>query len=152
MSTFDHDRNFALVAQTAARSSSGIRTAIAAIAAVSVFSGALVASELVGSPTAGGLRGETATAATFEARWWPGEMTPAPRRPARMADSDLTFAKGYPQRVAARQALLAARQAEAASSALAPFGRAAALTPREPHRLAARTSVSNSFGQGEGRL
>jgi hypothetical protein len=131
MSTFDHGRNFALVAPKPARSSSGIRTAIAAIAAVSVFSGALVASELIGSQTPAGLRGETAPAATFEARWWPGEATLAPRQPARMADSDLTFAKGYPQRVAARQALLAARQAEAAPAALAPFGRAAALAPRE---------------------
>jgi hypothetical protein len=69
-----------------------------------------------------------------------------------MADSDLTFAKGYPQRVAARQALLAARQAETETEALTPFGRSAALAPREPHRMAARTSESPSFGPREGRL
>ena len=152
MSTFDHGCMFRTGASTRARSSSGLRTAIAAIAAVSVFSGALVASELVGSPSTAASGGETAPAVTFQARWWPGEVTPAARRPARMADSDLTFAKGYPQRVAARQALLAAREAEAESSVLAPFGRSAALTPREPHRIAARTSDSNSLGPREGRL
>lgn len=152
MSTFDHGFTFASGGSTAARSSTGLRTAIAAIAAVSLFSGALVASELVGSPSAAGSGGETAAAATFQARWWPGEVTPAARRPARMADSDLTFAKGYPQRVAARQALLAARQAEADSSVLTPFGRAAALAPREPRRIAARTTDSNSLGPREGRL
>jgi hypothetical protein len=152
MSTFDLGCTFASGASRAARSSSGLRTALAAIAAVSIFSGALVASELVASPSAAGARGETAPAASFEARWWPGEVTTAARRPARMADSNLTFAKGYPQRVAARQALLAARQAEAETSALTPFGRSAALAPRDPHRMAARTSESPSFGPGEGRL
>ena len=152
MSTFDDGFRFASGASRAARSSAGIKTALAAIAAVSVFSGALVASELVASPSAAGARGETTQAATFEARWWPGEVTPAARRPARMADSDLTFAKGYPQRVAARQALLAARQAEAETSALTPFGRSAALAPREPHRVVARTGEPTSFGPREGRL
>ena len=153
MSTFDHGCTFASGASRAAGSSSSIRTALAAIAAVSVFSGALVASELVGSPSAAGARGEITPAASFEARWWPGEVTTsAHQRPARMADSDLTFAKGYQQRAAARQALLAARQAEAEASALIPFGRSAALAPREPHRVAARTGESPSFGPREGRL
>ena len=150
MSTFDHGCTFASGASRAARSSAGIKTALAAIAAVSVFSGALVASELVASPSAAGARGETTQAASFEGRWWPGEVTPPARRPARMADSDLTFAKGYPQRVAARQALLAARQAEAET--LTPFGRSAALAPREPHRVVARTGEPTSFGPREGRL
>jgi hypothetical protein len=152
MSTFDNGFRFASGASRAAHSSSGIRTALAAIAAVSVFSGALVASELIASPSTAGARGETTPAASFEARWWPGEVTTAARRPARMADSDLTFAKGYPQRVAARQALLAARQAEAETETLTPFGRSAALAPRDPHRMAARTSETNGVGTREGRL
>jgi hypothetical protein len=105
--------------------------ACAAIAAVCVLSSTVVMRELVGAQPA---RAATATAAApaamvpvaapaatvpaaapaatittarawaLEPRWWPGEIRQIVRSAATVPDSDLTFAKGYQLRLAARQA------------------------------------------------
>jgi hypothetical protein len=91
--------------------------ACAAIAAVCVLSSTVVMRELVGAPSARAASAlttptptaapaTTATAArtwTLEPRWWPGEIRQVIRSTAAVPDSELTFAKGYQLRLAARQ-------------------------------------------------
>jgi hypothetical protein len=98
--------------------------ACAAIAAVCVLSSTVVMRELVGAPSARAASALTtpasaptltptaAPAATapaartwaLEPRWWPGEIRQVVRSAAAVPDSELTFAKGYQLRLAARQA------------------------------------------------
>ena len=91
----------------------------AAIMAVGVLSSVPVMRELVGSAPARATTAVTAPSSDFQSRWWPGETQQATRRtstmPERQAstvpESDLTFAKGYSLRLAARQAASATRPA-----------------------------------------
>src|SRR5712671_7829442 len=84
----------------------------AAIMAVGVLSSVPVMRELVGSAPARATTAVTAPSSDFQSRWWPGETQQATRRvstmPERQAstvpESDLTFAKGYSLRLAARKA------------------------------------------------
>jgi hypothetical protein len=94
--------------------------ACVAIAAVCVLSSTVVMRELVGAqparaamtptavPAATAAPAAVATATTartwaLEPRWWPGEIRPIVRSTAAVPDSDLTFAKGYQLRLAARR-------------------------------------------------
>ena len=52
----------------------------------------------------------TARTWALEPRWWPGEIRQIVRPSATVPDSDLTFAKGYQLRLAARQAAQPAAQ------------------------------------------
>jgi hypothetical protein len=110
----------------------------AAIMAVGVLSSVPVMRELVGSAPARATTAVTApTAATaptwdFQSRWWPGETqrvtrqasTMPERQPSTVPESDLTFAKGYSLRLAARQAASATRPVSGPSSE-SQFGRSA---------------------------
>lgn len=90
--------------------------ACVAIAAVCVLSSTVVMRELVGAQPARAagvpvapIAAPAATATTartwaLEPRWWPGEIRQVVRSTAAVPDSDLTFAKGYQLRLAARQA------------------------------------------------
>jgi hypothetical protein len=95
--------------------------ACVAIAAVCVLSSTVVMRELVGAQPARAAMATAATAAmaptaapaamattartwALEPRWWPGEIRQIVRSAATVPDSDLTFAKGYQLRLAARQA------------------------------------------------
>ncbi len=146
---FQHLQKSALRA-AGARSSLTIGTVIAALAAVCIFSVALVGSELVGTPSA---RATTpapraALAWQLEPRWWPGEVQQARRRAA--TEPDFTFSKGYAQRVAAREAALAARLATIGPPVGTQFGRSAVVVRKvasvarterpQDLRLAARSS------------
>src|SRR4030081_3431763 len=109
----------------------------AAIAAVCLLSSVPVMRELVGSPPA---RATTAAAATsaattltwdFQSRWWPEVQhvtrqasTVPDRQPSAVPESDLTFAKGYSLRLAARQAASATRPV-GGPSLESQFGRSA---------------------------
>jgi hypothetical protein len=109
-----------------------------AIMAVGVLSSVPVMRELVGSAPARATTAVTApTAATaptwdFQSRWWPGEvkhvtrptLTVPDRQPSAVPESDLTFAKGYSLRLAARQAASATRPVSGPSSE-SQFGRSA---------------------------
>jgi hypothetical protein len=89
--------------------------ACVAIAAVCVLSSTVVMRELVGAPPARAagvpvapIAAPAATATTartwaLEPRWWPGEIRQVIRSTAAVPDSELTFAKGYQLRLAARQ-------------------------------------------------
>jgi hypothetical protein len=90
----------------------------AAIAAICVLSSTLVLQELAVAPPAHAAT--TAPTSDFQSRWWPGEVRQVNLRASIMPHDDLTFANGYAQRVAARQA---ARLA--ASGAESQFGRSA---------------------------
>jgi hypothetical protein len=89
---------------------SGARSATiigAAIVAVCVLSSTLVMRELVGAPPERATAAAaTATAPTWDLqpRWWPGELRQIIRQAPTAPENDLTFANGYAQRVAARQA------------------------------------------------
>jgi hypothetical protein len=110
----------------------------AAIAAVCVLSSTVVMRELIGAAPAQATIAQvppatvtpTPAAVTpvisaqtwaLEPRWWPGTIRQAGLPAPTVLDSDLTFAKGYAQRVAARQAVLTAHVAssEPASESLA---------------------------------
>jgi hypothetical protein len=95
--------------------------ACVAIAAVCVLSSTVVMRELVGAQPARAAMATAATAAmaptaapaamattartwALEPRWWPGEIRPIVQSTAAVPDSDLTFAKGYQLRLAARRA------------------------------------------------
>ena len=104
--------------------------ACAAIVGVCALSSAVVMRELVGAPIAraasvapastartlasGTLAASTLASSTWalEPRWWPGELRqvtqPLARQASTRTDNELTFANGYAQRVAARQAAAAA--------------------------------------------
>lgn len=116
----------------APRSSSGARSSLAfgavfAIAAIGIFSGTLVGSELIGAPSA---HAKTpALAWELEARWWPGEVPQAAQPAPARTEADLTFSKGYAQRVAARQAAQAARLASLAPTET-QLGRPAVIAPK----------------------
>jgi hypothetical protein len=111
----------------------------AAIAAVCVLSSVPVMRELVGSPPARATTAVTRTAAAaaltwdFQSRWWPGEVqhvtrqasTVQDRQPSAVPESDLTFAKGYSLRLAARQAASATGPAASGPSSESQFGRSA---------------------------
>lgn len=89
--------------------------ACVAIAAVCVLSSTVVMRELVGAqPARAATASTTSTAApaapaptaptwALEPRWWPGEIRQIVRSAATVPDSELTFAKGYQLRLAARQ-------------------------------------------------
>jgi hypothetical protein len=122
-------------------------TLIAAIAAVCAFSAGLVKSELAGST---GARAETAPGWQLEARWWPGELGQVGRQVgpqvgrSASTEPDLTFSKGYPQRVAARQAARAARLATI-MLAETQFGRPA-VTLRKPITVARNERTRDLHG------
>ena len=135
MSAHNHAYTLTSGGPTGARS---FAIVAAAIAAVCLLSSVPVMRELVGSPPA---RATTAAAATsaattltwdLQSRWWPGEVqhvtrqasTVADRQPSAVPESDLTFAKGYSLRLAARQAASATRPASGPSSE-SQFGRSA---------------------------
>jgi hypothetical protein len=104
----------------------------AAIMAVGVLSSVPVMRELVGSAPARATTAVTALASDFQSRWWPGETqrvtrqasTMPERQPSTVPESDLTFAKGYSLRLAARQAASATRPVSGPSSE-SQFGRSA---------------------------
>jgi hypothetical protein len=112
----------------------------AAIMAVGVLSSVPVMRELVGSVPARATTAVTALASDFQSRWWPGETqqvtrqastvpnrqpSTVPNRPApTVPESDLTFAKGYSLRLAARQAASATQPVSGPSSE-SQFGRSA---------------------------
>jgi hypothetical protein len=113
----------------------------AAIMAVGVLSSVPVMRELVGSVPARATTAVTALASDFQSRWWPGETqqvtrqastvpnrqpSTVPNRPApTVPESDLTFAKGYSLRLAARQAASATGPVASGPSSESQFGRSA---------------------------
>lgn len=119
-------------ASTLTRGPTGARSLciIAAVtAAASVYSVALVAQQFVSLPPAyakaAATASTTASSWDLEPRWWPGEVQQVTMRASTAPDSDLTFAKGYASRVAARQqaaaaAQLAANEAPAESPSARP--------------------------------
>jgi hypothetical protein len=107
----------------------------AAIAAVCVVSGMLVMQEVVGASPARANTAATALTSDFQSRWWPGEVRQVNLRGSIEPDNELTFAKGYAQRVAARQAAAAARIAASGPAAESQFGRSA-MVVRKPTTLA----------------
>ncbi len=121
--------------------------------------------ELVGSAPARATTAVTALASDFQARWWPGETQQATRRastmPERQAstvpESDLTFAKGYSLRLAARQAASATGPVAMAPSSESQFGRSAIVVraaatfartggAQNPRRLAAAHTDAPDVG------
>jgi hypothetical protein len=126
----------------------------AAIAAVCVLSSAVVMRELVAgqparaataptaAPAATAALAPTATAAAaartwaLEPRWWPGEirqiLRPAAAATATVPDSELTFAKGYQLRLAARQAGQPAAQPASPPTQLATTAPKADPKPSRP--------------------
>ncbi len=137
----------------------------AAIMAVGVLSSVPVMRELVGSAPARATTAVTAPSSDFQSRWWPGETQQATRRtstmPERQAstvpESDLTFAKGYSLRLAARQAASATRPVATAPSSESQFGRSAIVVraaatfartggAQNPRRLAAAHTDAPDVG------
>ena len=143
----------------------------AAIMAVGVLSSVPVMRELVGSAPARATTAVTASTAVtapssdFQSRWWPGETQQATRRtstmPERQAstvpESDLTFAKGYSLRLAARQAASATGPVATAPSSESQFGRSAIVVraaatfartggAQNPRRLAAAHTDAPDVG------
>ena len=117
----DYTYTFATGAPAAPRTFRAVRAVLVALAAVSAFGVALVTSEQVSVRSA---RAVTSTASTsapnwvLEARWWGGGDTrEANWRIAPRPDNDLTFAKGYQLRLAARQAAAATQVAAVAPPA-----------------------------------
>lgn len=96
-----------------------VRAAFVAIAAVSAFGVALVMTQQVSVPSArAALVATSSPAWALEARWWGGGDTrEANWRIAPRPDNDLTFAKGYQLRLAARQAAAATQVAAVAPPA-----------------------------------
>jgi hypothetical protein len=105
----------------------------AAIVAVGVLSSVPVMRELVGSAPARATTAATAPTSDFQSRWWPRETqqvtrkaSTMPERPAStVPESDLTFAKGYSLRLAARQAASATGSVASGPSSESQFGRSA---------------------------
>jgi len=137
----------------------------AAIMAVGVLSSVPIMRELVGSAPARATTAVTAPSSDFQSRWWPGETQQATRRtstmPERQAstvpESDLTFAKGYSLRLAARQAASATRPVATAPSSESQFGRSAIVVraaatfartggAQNPRRLAAAHTDAPDVG------
>jgi hypothetical protein len=135
MSAHNHAYTLTSGGPTGARS---FAIVAAAIAAVCLLSSVPVMRELVGSPPGRAMTAATATTAAtaltwdLQSRWWPGEVqhvtrqasTVANRQPSAVPESDLTFAKGYSLRLAARQAASATRPVSGPSSE-SQFGRSA---------------------------
>src|ERR1700681_4239736 len=135
MSAHNHAYTLTSGGPTGARS---FAIVAAAIAAVCLLSSVPVMRELVGSPPA---RATTAAAATsaattltwdLQSRWWPEVQhvtrqasTVPDRQPSTVPESDLTFAKGYSLRLAARQAASATRPVASGPSSESQFGRSA---------------------------
>ena len=131
MSAHNHAYTLTSGGPTGARS---FAIVAAAIAAVCLLSSVPVMRELVGSPPA---RATTAAAATtltwdLQSRWWPEVQhvtrqasTVPDRQPTTVPESDLTFAKGYSLRLAARQAASATRPVASGPSSESQFGRSA---------------------------
>lgn len=138
-------RAFAPNAPTGMRSCSPL---YATVAAVAIFSGTLVMLQLSGPPAARATTAAAPIAATslttartwdLEPRWWPGNPQPvrsgsvqrlerpSPTAPSTartmVAESDLTFTKGYALRLAARRAAAAERIAATVPSAEGKAGR-----------------------------
>jgi hypothetical protein len=157
-----HEYAFTLTPGNSSRTRS-LAIAGAAIAAVCVLSSAVVMRELVGTPA---VRAAAATVAipataaipatptlaavrawTLEPRWWPSEIKQILRPAATMPDSELTFAKGYQLRLAARQAARpAAQQPDQPASAPAQVATGPA-AESQPGRLATvrkATSVAHT--------
>src|SRR5712671_7411638 len=137
----------------------------AAIMAVGVLSSVPVMRELVGSAPARATTAVTAPSSDFQSRWWPGETQQATRRvstmPERQAstvpESDLTFAKGYSLRLAARKAASATGPVATAPSSEGQFGRSATVLrtagtfartggAQNPRRLAAAHTDAPDVG------
>jgi len=137
----------------------------AAIMAVGVLSSVPVMRELVGSAPARATTAVTAPSSDFQSRWWSGETQQATRRastmPERQAstvpESDLTFAKGYSLRLAARQAASATGPVATAPSSESQFGRSAIVVraaatfartggAQNPRRLAAAHTDAPDVG------
>jgi hypothetical protein len=137
----------------------------AAIMAVGVLSSVPVMRELVGSAPARATTAVTAPSSDFQSRWWPGETQQATRRastmPERQAstvpESDLTFAKGYSLRLAARQAASATGPVATAPSSESQLGRSAIVVraaatfartggAQNPRRLAAAHTDAPDVG------
>jgi hypothetical protein len=137
----------------------------AAIMAVGVLSSVPVMRELVGSAPARATTAVTAPSSDFQSRWWPGETQQATRRastmPERQAstvpESDLTFAKGYSLRLAARRAASATGPVATAPSSESQFGRSAIVVraaatfartggAQNPRRLAAAHTDAPDVG------
>jgi hypothetical protein len=137
----------------------------AAIMAVGVLSSVPVMRELVGAAPARATTAVTAPSSNFQSRWWPGETQQATRRastmPERQAstvpESDLTFAKGYSLRLAARQAASATGPVATAPSSESQFGRSAIVVraaatfartggAQNPRRLAAAHTDAPDVG------
>lgn len=137
----------------------------AAIMAVGVLSSVPVMRELVGAAPARATTAVTAPSSDFQSRWWPGETQQATRRastmPERQAstvpESDLTFAKGYSLRLAARQAASATGPVATAPSSESQFGRSAIVVraaatfartggAQNPRRLAAAHTDAPDVG------
>ena len=137
----------------------------AAIMAVGVLSSVPVMRELVGSAPARATTAVTAPSSDFQSRWWPGETQQVSRQastmPERQAstvpESDLTFAKGYSLRLAARQAASATRPVATAPSSESQFGRSAIVVraaatfartggAQNPRRLAAAHTDAPDVG------
>jgi len=137
----------------------------AAIMAVGVLSSVPVMRELVGSAPARATTAVTAPSSDFQSRWWPGETQQVSRQastmPERQAstvpESDLTFAKGYSLRLAARQAASATGPVATAPSSESQFGRSAIVVraaatfartggAQNPRRLAAAHTDAPDVG------
>ena len=132
----DYTYTFATGAPTAPRAFRTARAAVVALAAVSAFGVALVMSEQVSVRSARAVSASTASTASLdwalEARWWGGGDTrEANWRIAPRPDNDLTFAKGYELRLAARQAAAATQVAAVAPPAEAQPDKAATVAHAE---------------------
>ncbi len=154
---------FTLTPGRASRARS-LTIACAAIAAVCVLSSTVVMRELVGAQPAHAATASLATpvsatpAATspaartwaLEPRWWPGEIrqiirpasTAATTTTPTVPDSDLTFAKGY-------QLRLAARQVTQPADAPAQLATTAVSTDSKPIRTATTARKATTIAQTE---
>jgi len=137
----DYTYIFATGAPTAPRTFRTVRAAFVAIAAVVAFGAALVMSEQVSVRSARAVASSSASSSSWalEARWWAGDTREANWRIAPRPDNDLTFAKGYQLRLAARQAAAAiqvAAVAPATETQPAPLARAETVPMPKPRRVA----------------
>jgi hypothetical protein len=81
----------------------------AAIVAVCILSSTLVMRELAGAQPEPAATAAISRTWDLQPRWWPYELRQVTRPAPPAPENDLTFSKGYAQRVAARQVALAAQ-------------------------------------------